>query len=107
MNGASEFGPYDLQTGFRFEGELVEMFWRTNRKDEVKSMIEKGFEACRFGDVVTGMRNATWEGKRSDDFVHPEMFSRWILNGALIEAGIKFDDVVVSGNGHLLKMSSV
>jgi hypothetical protein len=32
--------------------------------------------------------------------MHPEMFSRWLFNGVLIESGIRFDDVTLSEGGH-------
>jgi len=66
-------------------------------------MILGSLEACRFGQAITGMSNATVDGRMSDNFVHPEMFSRWIFNGALIDAGVDFDDLVLSEGGHILK----
>jgi hypothetical protein len=102
-NGASEFGTYDLETGFAFEGELIELFWRHGDVEKAKKIIIDSLPVCRFGRAITGMSNATTDGRMSDNFLHPELFSRWIFNGALMELGVDFDDVVLSEGGHILK----
>jgi hypothetical protein len=104
LSGSSEFGNYDLQTGFAFEGELIELFWRESRLERARSFILNSLSECRFGSAITGIRNTTSQGKRSDNWMHPELFSRWILNGALIESGIKFEDVTLSEGGHILQL---
>jgi hypothetical protein len=103
LNGASEFGTYDLETGFAFEGELLELFWRVGERQVARTMILDSLKACRIGPAVTGMANATVEGRMTDDFIHPELFSRWVFNGALMEAGVPFDSLVLSEGGHILK----
>jgi hypothetical protein len=102
-HGASEFGNFDLEAGFAFEGELLELFWRVGKLQKARSMILDSLAACRVGRAVTGMANATLDGRMSDNYVHPELFSRWIFNGALMDAGISFDDLVLSEGGHILK----
>jgi hypothetical protein len=103
LNGASEFGTYDLETGFAFEGELLELFWRAGEHQTARSMILDSLKVCRIGSAVTGMVNATVEGRMTDNFIHPELFSRWVFNGALMDAGVRFDDLVLSEGGHILK----
>jgi hypothetical protein len=105
LRGSSEFGDYDLQTGFTFEGEMIEMFWRKFEMEKAKNLISNTLRECQFGSAVTGIRNTTIEGKRSDNRMHPEMFSRFLFNGVLIEAGINFNDIVLSHGGHLLKLT--
>jgi hypothetical protein len=104
LRGSSEFGDYDLQTGFAFEGEMIEMFWKRLERGKAKNLISNTLRECQFGSAVTGIRNATIEGKRSDNRMHPELFSRFLFNGVLIEAGINFNDIVLSQGGHLLKL---
>jgi hypothetical protein len=81
LNGASEFGTYDLETGFAFEGELLELFWRTGKLQTAREMITDAIRVCTIDGAVTGMANATVDGQISDNFLHPELFSRWIFNG--------------------------
>jgi hypothetical protein len=103
LNGASECGTGDLETGFAFEGELIELFWRTGQTEKAEKMIGDAIRECRFGDAITGMMNATAEGRDSDNFIHPELFSRWVFNGALIAAEVPFEELVLSEGGHILK----
>jgi hypothetical protein len=103
MNGASEFGTYDLDPGFAFEGELLELFWRVGEVQKARSMILDSLTVCTVGNAVTGMINATVDGRLTDNYVHPELFSRWIFNGALMDAGVPFDQLVISEGGHILK----
>jgi hypothetical protein len=103
LNGASEFGTYDLETGFAFEGELLELLWRAGEIEKARIMIVDSLKECTIEGAVTGMANATIDGKRSDNFLHPEFFSRWIFNGGLMEMGVNFDDLVLSEGGHILK----
>jgi hypothetical protein len=102
LNGASEFGTFDLETGFAFEGELLELFWRAGEIQKARSMIVDSLAVCKFEGAITGMANATVDGRVTDNYVHPELFSRWIFNGALIEAGVSFSDLVISEGGHIL-----
>jgi hypothetical protein len=104
LNGASEFGAYDLETGFAFEGELFEFFWRNGGQDRIEPFITKSLKDCRFGEAVTGLVNATFDGRQSDNWMHPELFSRWIFNGLLVAAGVQFEDVTLSEGGHLLML---
>lgn len=105
MNGNSEFGGYGLLNNFEFDGEILEILWKNNNIDEAKKLILGAIKECTYGDgFITGLSNTTFEGKRSDNFLHPQFFSRWILNAALIETGIKYDDVVLSDNGNILKI---
>jgi hypothetical protein len=106
LNGASEYGTYDLETGFAFEGELLELFWRTGEVQAAREMITDSIRVCTIDGAVTGMANATLEGRASDNFLHPELFSRWIFNGALMDAGVKFDDLVLSEGGYILKKNA-
>ncbi|OHT06985.1 hypothetical protein TRFO_24870 [Tritrichomonas foetus] len=104
MNGNSEFGSYDLLTQFEFEGELLELYWKNELLAEYKKMINNVIDETKNKGFITGIRNSTKEGKRSDDFLHPQFFSRYILNSILVESGIKYEDVVLSDGGHILKM---
>jgi hypothetical protein len=106
LKGSAEFGDFGLQTGFAFEGELIELFWKVNDQARAKSMIRNTLRECQFGSAITGIRNTTVDGKRSDTVMHPELFSRWLFNGVLMEAGIPFEDVVLSEAGHLLKLKA-
>jgi hypothetical protein len=68
-NGASEFGTYDLETGFTFEGELIELFWRHGEVEKAKAIILDSLQVCRFGNAITGMSNTTVDGRMNDNFL--------------------------------------
>lgn len=104
MNGNCEFGGYNLLTQFEFDGEILEILWKNENINEAKKLISNAIKDCNNDGFITGLRNTTFEGKRSDNFLHPQFFSRWALNAVLIEVGIKYDDIVLSDNGNILKM---
>lgn len=104
MNGNSEFGAFDLLTQFEFDGEILELLWKNNMVRDAKDLIMKTIHECTYDGYITGLRNTTTDGKRSDNFLHPQFFSRWLFNAVLIEAGVKYDNIVLSENGNILKM---
>lgn len=104
ITGQSEFGPIEFHSGFAFEGELLEVMWRDGKIDKAREFINTGLTETRFDNVITGMLNRTTGYKRSDNVMHPELYSRWLLNAVLIESNISYDSVVLSDKGNILKM---
>lgn len=102
--GSSEFGKYELVSSFSFEGELMDVLWRSNSTDLIP-YIRNGFTVSRFNDTITGIRNVTEHRFRSDDLMHHQFYSRWILGSALIESNVPFHNVVLSSNGHILHLT--
>ena len=107
MSGSSEFGKYELVSSFAFEGELLELFWRNNKTETICSETLEVLASAHFGRAVTGIVNVTESPFRSDNIMHHSLYSRWLANSILIDSGFPFSSVVLSGNGHILKLEHV
>ena len=102
MKGKSEYQTHKYQASFAFEGELLELYWKTGEKEKFMELINNGLYDNEFDNHVTGVINVTVPGT-TDDYMHATMFSRWGLSAILHDSEIPFESIVFSRNGHILK----
>lgn len=102
MQAQSEFKGHVYKAQFKYDGDVLELLWKSEHYGILSTVLESGFKFTKFDGIATGIRNITKGNYESDHVMHPSYFSRWIVSSLLYESKMRYDQFVFSQNGHIL-----